>query len=672
MTCAQRSRPIVTTLGWVLLTGLLTACGAADTQGQGSIPDRTNLGQPSTTDVVTAPDVETPTEDISHDKDSGPAPLDDAEASACEGLADGAPCNDQDACTQDDQCASGVCVGGVNTTCDAVGACQTASCDPAVGCVYEDADDDSPCDAPCYGAATCDAGICVPDDATAVVCPQPDEPCVNQLSCDPTTGGCTMAIYSIAGAACDLDENLCTVEACDGMGSCESLDATEDCSSKNQDNPCWTWTCTPKTGCVQTAFLEGNSCDDNNPCSSNDTCTVNEFNQELCIGTPVPIDDSNPCTDDSCIDGVISHAPLDGAVCESDCGPGLCAATECVSSQPCGCTSDAECEDEGNPCEGKSYCDAATGLCEVESGTAIVCPEVDAPCATSACEPQLGLCAMVPVGDGTLCSDKMACVQSGACSGQLCLGGVESNCDDDDPCTSDACVIGQGCVYEDVQTAECGFGDLPVAWYRFEETSGPVIDSSGNGHHGTENPGGVTRGVTGAVGLGISFSGGSGSVQVPAHPDFDFSEAATIEAWVWLGTTSGVGSVVSRGTGNNDNNVLMNSSQGNMQTIFSQTGVGTTNVTTASGLIPAQTWTHVAVVNDGESLRCYFNGMVVTTASGGLMGFIANDLFIGRREQGVFAFNGQIDEVKWWTEVRTQEEICGDAEGSWDGVTCAL
>ncbi|MGB0590667.1 MAG: LamG domain-containing protein [Myxococcota bacterium] len=660
-------------MGWLLAACFLAACGAADPQAGDGIPDSsTSLGQPGTMDVVEAEDTNAPTSDVTQGKDTGPGGDDATSASPCEGLSDGVPCDDGNACTQDDQCASGVCVGGVNTPCDDVGACQEASCDPAVGCVYEDAEEGAPCQAPCFGNATCQEGTCVAEEASAVICPEPDEPCVDQLSCDPATGACTMAIYSAADTPCDLDENLCTREACDGDGSCEDLEATEDCSAQNLDNPCWTWTCTPKTGCVQTAFLEGNSCDDNNPCSSNDTCTQNEFAQELCVGTPVPIDDSNPCTDDSCIDGVINHAPLDGAVCESECGPGLCDTTECVPSQPCGCASDAECEASTNPCDGKAYCDTATGECDVEPGTAVVCPEVDFPCAMAFCDPALGACAMGPVEDGTLCSDQIACVQDGGCVGQVCQGGVESNCDDQDPCTLDACVIGQGCVYEDAQTAECGFGDLPVAWYRFEETNGPVVDSTGNGHDGTENPGGVTRGVEGAIGLGVSFSGGAGSIQVPAHPDLDFSDAATIEAWVWLGTTSGVGSIVSRGTGNNDNNVLMNSSQGNMQTIFSQTGVGTTNVTSASGMIPIQTWTHIAVVNDGSSLRCYFDGVLVTSAAGGLMGAIANDLFIGQREQGVFAFSGRIDEIKWWTTVRTQEQICSDAEGSWDGVACDL
>ena len=670
--------------GWMTLlvamstVALIQACGAAETAPASEVPDpqaRFNEADPSDVSVeadITGSDgkEEGPLEDVA-EEDEPPREADSAQG-PCATLAEGAPCDDGNACTSDDQCSAGVCVGGVNTVCDDLSACQEASCDPALGCVYNEREDGAACEAPCFESASCQAGSCVADESSAILCPEPEAPCIDALGCDPATGACTLSDYAPAATPCNLDENLCTLEACDGAGTCIDLETNADCSDENLDNPCWTWTCTPKTGCVQTSFLEGNSCDDNNPCSSNDTCTLNEFNQETCIGTPIPIDDGNPCTDDACVDGVISHAPIDGAVCESECGPGLCEASECVSSEPCGCVSDAECSELDNACKGYAYCDIESGKCLIDPSTAIVCPEVDFPCAVAYCDSVLETCAMGPVAEGTPCDDATACIEEGGCVGQLCQGGVTPNCDDEDPCTTDACIPGQGCVYTEVETPQCGFGDLPVAWYRFEEQVGPLIDSTGNGHDGSENPGGITRGVEGAIGLAAQFNGSSGSFQVPAHPDLDFSEAATIEVWVWLSTTSGTGSVVSRGTGNNDNNVLMNSSSGNMQTIFSQTGVGTTNVTSASGLIPTQTWTHIAVVNEPEGLRCYFNGELVKTAPGGLMGFIANDLFIGRREQGIFSFNGKIDELKWWTEARTQEQICADAEGVWNGASCAL
>jgi len=73
-----------------------------------------------------------------------------------------------------------------------------------------------------------------------------------------------------------------------------------------------------------------------------------------------------------------------------------------------------------------------------------------------------------------------------------------------------------------------------VAWYRFEEAGGPVLDSSGRGHDGAVEGMGVTRGTAGRVGKAISFDGTMGAVRVPAAPDLDFMTGATIELWLSL------------------------------------------------------------------------------------------------------------------------------------------
>ena len=48
------------------------------------------------------------------------------------------------------------------------------------------------------------------------------------------------------------------------------------------------------------------------------------------------------------------------------------------------------------------------------------------------------------------------------------------------------------------------------------------------------------------------------------------------------------------------------------------------------------------------------------------------DLYIGRRVQGVFATNGAIDELKWWTVARTEQEMCGDGQGTWQNNACSI
>jgi hypothetical protein len=114
----------------------------------------------------------------------------------------------------------------------------------------------------------------------------------------------------------------------------------------------------------------------------------------------------------------------------------------------------------------------------------------------------------------------------------------------------------------------------------------------------------------------------------------------------------------------------MNSSCGNMQTIFTHAQM-TTNVTSSCNVIPIQTWTYIAVVNDGATATLYVNGFVNTTAPGGDMGPLTSDLYIGEREQGLFALLGDLDEIKWWTVARTQQQICADGGGTW-GNGCVL
>jgi hypothetical protein len=220
----------------------------------------------------------------------------------------------------------------------------------------------------------------------------------------------------------------------------------------------------------------------------------------------------------------------------------------------------------------------------------------------------------------------------------------------------------------DAGPGSCPFG--LAAWYRFEDTSGPVVDACG-AHDGRVEGSGTTRGVEGRDGLAIGFGGTDGRVVVPASSGLDFITAGTIELWVSV-STSGVGSTVSRGTGSSDDNVLQNTSCWNMQTIYSRSSSGTTNVTSDCDALPVGAFAHVAVVNDGVEARMYVDGVLVRTAPGGYLGPLSTDLYIGRRQQGIFPFAGVIDELKWWTIARTPAEICRDAGGTVSMTACLL
>ena len=149
--------------------------------------------------------------------------------------ADGAPCDDGDACTQDSRCFGGACEGGEPVECPDGGPCTVAgTCDPATGeCTAPaPADEGAECDPgePCQTGA-CDAGTCVVTGP--VVCPESDDPCVSAATCDPETGACAEPIPVEDGAACD-DGDACTQgDACKagvcGSGSSVVCTATGPC-----------------------------------------------------------------------------------------------------------------------------------------------------------------------------------------------------------------------------------------------------------------------------------------------------------------------------------------------------------------------------------------------------------------------------------------------------------
>jgi hypothetical protein len=206
-------------------------------------------------------------------------------------------------------------------------------------------------------------------------------------------------------------------------------------------------------------------------------------------------------------------------------------------------------------------------------------------------------------------------------------------------------------------------------FWRFEEAAGPVFDVSGNFLNGTVQGSGVTRGFAGKSGNAISFSGGDGAVKVPGNAKLNFSSAATIEFWIKLSTAGTTATILSRGTGVNDAHVRVRTTQGNVNVSFG-TGGSAASLTSGTGVLSTGgSWTHVAITNNGSSLKLFINGKPNQTATGGGMTALTTDLFIGKgTASGDIAMNGSLDELRWFDVVRTDQEICADAGATWGTV----
>lgn len=106
--------------------------------------------------------------------------------------ADGAACDDGDACSQTDTCQTGVCTGESPVVCSASDQCHDAGvCDPLSGaCSNPEKADGSVCDDgdACSQTDTCQAGACTGGEA--VVCAALDD-CHDAGECDGATGECS-------------------------------------------------------------------------------------------------------------------------------------------------------------------------------------------------------------------------------------------------------------------------------------------------------------------------------------------------------------------------------------------------------------------------------------------------------------------------------------------------
>lgn len=247
--------------------------------------------------------------------------------------ADGAPCDDGSACTEDDSCLNGVCVGVptvcgtppaqecVDTTAERVwrtpGACVAGTCDYV--------DQEFTCRFQCDPAV----GTCVPDACEGVICDNAPGECssrfgecsdglciyrprVDGLTCsdgDPCTvsDGCNSGLCTGVPVSCNAPPPRTCVDAttqrafaaigqCDANGDCVYQSADVECPEGCQDGDCLDDPCqgvvcdTAPSVCHQApgscdegtctfGFADGVSCDDGDPCTTVDTCQ-----QGVCVG----------------------------------------------------------------------------------------------------------------------------------------------------------------------------------------------------------------------------------------------------------------------------------------------------------------------------------------------------------------------------------------------------
>ena len=346
----------------------------------------------------------------------------------------GAACSDGDACTKNDVCLDGECVGEA-IECDDENQCTLDTCDTQAGCVHTPGT--APCDDgdACTVLDACADGACQP--GALVDCDDGDACTADK--CDPDVGCVHEAV------ACD-DDNLCTEDSCDPDTGCayHPLECSDGLWCTGPE------ACSPELGCVvgdMPSPDDGIDCTEDlcdeeldkyvhiphsSMCQDDDECTANVCDEQSgCLSFPIDCDDGDPGTIDSC-------DPLLG--CLHDLVP-------CDDSDAC--TQDlvdvqtGECVHLEKKCNDDSVC--TQDSCDPDVGCvfAPVSCDDDNPCTQDTCDPVTGCQhSGVPL-NGALCDDGDPCTGPDTCHGGLCipLGPTcVENCDNEKDDDSDGLV----------------------------------------------------------------------------------------------------------------------------------------------------------------------------------------------------------------------------------------
>ncbi len=348
-------------------------------------------------------------------------------------MKDGAPCDDEDSCTEATICLAGTCGGGEPTTCNDGNPCTLDGCDPTSGCAF------------------------VPLDGPGEAC-NDGNPCTTADHC--VKGACQ---GDASGCGCTTDEECAALDdadACNGHLVCtEGTCATADGSAVTcppAAGPCVESECDPKTGtCLELPLPDGLECQDKDPCTVGDSCKQGSCQPgptNVCAECTGDQDCQDLTSPDKCLASPIclkGHCTLDPAKQET------CPQTPCVSSTCVPAT--GECQDvvhadgtwcsDSDACTGPDKCKA--GKCQ---GKLLPCDDNNS-CTKDVCSPATG-CQFTNLSD-IPCESSSPCTKESWCKNGKCVATAPIDCQDDDPCTEDFCDPEKGCDHKPITGVPC-------------------------------------------------------------------------------------------------------------------------------------------------------------------------------------------------------------------------
>ena len=196
-----------------------------------------------------------------------------------------------------------------------------------------------------------------------------------------------------------------------------------------------------------------------------------------------------------------------------------------------------------------------------------------------------------------------------------------------------------------------------VVAYGFEEGSGTTTqDHSGNGNNGTLVNG--VGWVAGQVGQAVNFDGTNDYVET--------GNTANLPNWTisgWVRGLAAPSSANASGPIHRDSNYTI--SWNHQSAAFrgaAAVQVGGTWHAASFGPLLANTWYYLAATYDGQTLRAYKDGALITsnTAPAGAPTSEPDSLKLGRHNTNAQFFRGTVDEVRVYNRALSLEEIQND------------